>query len=258
MRKFLCCFVIITALFCSPAESNNFVEGWQSLNISCDCVEFNGQKFNRVLAVGDIHGQFSRFMSMYKKLNVSDSDLVIFLGDYIQGKKTGEELKTIQWLMEQSRRENFILLSGNKEREFLRDNNKNWALLRELNSVNDPELTKKVYEFFAGLKFYQELTIDGRDFVFAHAGINDDGTINPNDEFSLMFNKRFCRNYHGNKFVVIGHRPTQSEFGKKITVPVKVSGKNILMLDTNCKRKKGYSSCVNILTGEFWQSDKDF
>lgn len=257
MRKFLCCFMIITALFCSPAESNNFVEGWQSLNISCDSIVYNGKNFNRVLAIGDIHGQFSRFMSMYNKLNVSDSDLVIFLGDYIQGKKTGEELKTIQWLMEQSRRENFILLSGNKEREFLRDHNKNWALLRELNNVNDPELTKKVYEFFAGLKFYQELTINGRDFVFVHAGINDDGTINPDDEFFLMFNKRFCRNYYGDKFVVIGHRPVQSEFGKKITVPVKVHGKNILMLDTNCKRKKGYSSCVNILTGEFWQSDKN-
>ena len=219
MKKFLCCFVIITALLCSPAYSKNFVDGWQSLNISCDCVEFNGQKFNRVLVIGDIHGQFTRFMSMYNKLNVSDRDLVIFLGDYIEGKKFGEDLKTVQWLMEQSKKENFILLIGNKEREFLRDNNKDWALLRELNSVNDPELTRKIYEFFAGLKFYCELKICGRDFVFAHAGINNDGTINGDDEFSLMFNKKFCRNYYGNKFVVIGNRPTQAEFGKKFTVP---------------------------------------
>ena len=76
-------------------------------------------------------------------------------------------------------------------------------------------------------------------------------------EFDLMFDKRFCRKYDGETFVVIGHRPVQAEFGKDCTTPVKVEGRNILMVDTNCKRKKGFSSCVNVLTGEFWQNDKD-
>ena len=77
-------------------------------------------------------------------------------------------------------------------------------------------------------------------------------------EFDLMFNKKFCREYSGETIVVIGHRPVQAEFGQECTVPVKVEGRNVLMVDTGCKRPQGYSSCVNVLTGELWQSEKDW
>ena len=253
--------VLLLAHGCAAQEQR--VAGWSSFG---DSVEFGGKKYSRLLAIGDIHGQFSRFMSMYEKVGVNDDDLVIFLGDYIEGYKAGEDLKTVLWLMEQSRKENFVLLSGNWERKFLQDcideqgNLKNapkWHLVQELKTANDPGLIRKIRDFFSNLKFDQELQAGGRTFVFSHAGIKDGVPLTQQSEYDLMFDKRFCRKYAGESFVVIGHRPVQAEFGKNTTVPVKVEGRNILMVDTNCRREKGFSSCVNVLTGEFWQSDTD-
>lgn len=258
---FVLCFFIF-ANICSANE--NFVKNYVAFPSDIS-VEFNNKSFSRVLAIGDIHGQFTRFNSMYEKVGVNDKDLVIFLGDYIKGYKVGEDLKTVLWLMEKAKQDNFIFLSGNMERNFLREcfdetgnlkENKKWALSQELLNTHDNELIKKVYDFFSTLKFYQEINIGDKVFVFCHAGIKDDLPLNELTEFDLMYNKNFYQEYNGKRFVVIGHRPVQVAFGKDHTVPVKVEGKNILMIDTRCKRKKGYSSCVNVLTGEFWQSSE--
>ena len=264
MKKLFLLLICALMLACGCAAADDRVAGWPSF---CDSVEYGGKRYSRVLAIGDIHGQFSRFVSMYEKVGVKDDDLVIFLGDYIEGNKAGEDLKTVLWLIEQSRRENFILLSGNKEREFLRfcfdergafTDNGQWNLARELADANDSQLIRSVRDFFANLKFWQELRCGDKKLVFAHAGIREGVPLDQQEEFDLMFNKKFCRQYGGDVFVVIGHRPVQSEFGKNVTVPVKVEGRNVLMVDTNCKRKKGRSSCVNVLTGQFWQSDRDW
>ena len=43
----------------------------------------NDTPYKRILAVGDIHGKFNALKSLWKKLHVTDDDLVIFLGDYV-------------------------------------------------------------------------------------------------------------------------------------------------------------------------------
>lgn len=252
--------------FTENASDGNFVKDWAQYQIDDVPIEYNGKKYSRVLAIGDIHGQYTRFMSMYQKLNVTTNDLVIFLGDYVQGDKTGEDLKTLQWLIKQKENPNFIMLSGNMERESLKDCftddgilkeniGKKWAFAEGLKIHNLPQFNKKVFDFMSNLKFYCTLTIDGKDFIFCHAGIKEGVPLEQQDEFSLMFNKEFYKEYGGDKIVVIGHRPVQTVYGKDCTVPVKVPDRNILMVDTRCKKLQGYSSCVNILTGEFWQSD---
>ena len=264
MKKGLLIVLLLTLLAHACMANENRVAGWPTFE---GTVEYGHKQYRRVLAIGDIHGQFSRFCSMYEKLGVTDDDLVIFLGDYYEGDKAGEDLKTVLWLMDKSRQENVILLSGNWERKFLKEcideqgNLKDvpkWHFVQELKKADEPQLNQRIRGFFSTLKFYQELQIGGVPFVFCHAGIEDGVPLNKQTEFYLMFNKRFCRKYEGKPFVVIGHRPVEVEFGKNCTVPVKVEGRNILMVDTNCRRKIGYSSCVNVLTGEFWQSDKDW
>ncbi|MBR0074146.1 MAG: metallophosphoesterase, partial [Synergistaceae bacterium] len=109
MRKifaFVLCFFIF-ANICSANE--NFVKNYVAFPSDIS-VEFNNKSFSRVLAIGDIHGQFTRFNSMYEKVGVNDKDLVIFLGDYIKGYKVGEDLKTVLWLMEKAKQDNFIFL----------------------------------------------------------------------------------------------------------------------------------------------------
>ena len=255
--------------FAPKISDGNFVKDWSTLQIDDIPIEYKGRNYSRVLAIGDIHGNYTRFMSMYQKVDVTDNDLVIFLGDYIQGDKTGEDLKTLQWLIKQQENFNFIMLSGNMERDALKDCftkegtlkenlDKKWAFAEGLKVHNLPQFNKKVFDFMSNLKFYFTLMIDGKAFVFCHAGINERMPIHAQNEFSLMYNKEFYKEYEGNKIVVIGHRPVQTVYGNDCTVPMKVPNKNILMLDTRCKRLHGYSSCVNVLTGEFWQSDKDW
>ena len=255
--------------FNEDAADGNFVKDWVTLQIDDFPIEYNGRNYSRVLVIGDIHGNYTRFMSMYQKLEVTDNDLLIFLGDYIQGDKVGEDLKTLQWLIKQQKKHNFIILSGNMERKALKecftgDGNlkenlgKKWAFAEGLKVHNLPKFNKEVYDFMSNLKFYFTLTIDGKDFVFSHAGIKEGVPLENQDEFSLMFNKEFYREYEGDKIVMIGHRPVQTVYGKDCTIPMKVPDKNILMVDTRCKKLHGYCSCVNVLTGEFWQSDKDW
>lgn len=39
-------------------------------------------EYNRVLAIGDIHGQYEKLLSLYGKINFNpSSDKLIFLGD---------------------------------------------------------------------------------------------------------------------------------------------------------------------------------
>ncbi len=255
--------------FAPQISDGNFVKDWATLQIDDIPIEYNDKNYSRVLAIGDIHGNYTRFMSMYNKVEVTENDLVIFLGDYIQGDKVGEDLKTLQWLMPNNEKSNFIMLSGNMEREALKDCfnddgtlkenlDKKWAFAEGLKVHNFPQFTKKVFDFMSNLKFYFRITIDGKKFIFCHAGIKDGVAMEDQNEFTLMFNKEFYKEYEGDKIVVIGHRPVQTVYGKDVNVPVKVPDRNILMLDTRCKRLHGYSSCVNILTGEFWQSDKDW
>ena len=71
----------------------------------------------RILAIGDIHGNFTKFMSMYNKIGVTDRDIVIFLGDYID--RGTENKAMLEWIMEESKKENIIALRGNHEQMLL-------------------------------------------------------------------------------------------------------------------------------------------
>ncbi|MBR3050157.1 MAG: serine/threonine protein phosphatase, partial [Selenomonadaceae bacterium] len=75
----------------------------------------NDSPYKRIIAVGDIHGKFKRFMSLLKKLYVTDEDLIIFLGDYVdRGEGVAEVLERVI-----SHKKNFIFLRGNHEQMML-------------------------------------------------------------------------------------------------------------------------------------------
>ena len=111
----------------------------------------NDSPYKRILVIGDMHATYDKLLSLWKKLDVTDEDLVIFLGDYLYGMGDGDK------------------------------------------------------------------NIETRDYI-------------------------------GKTVIVVGHKSP-----KKI-IPLKVPGRNILMLDTHAK-EDGAFSCVDILSGELWQND---
>ena len=89
-------------------NTKNFVSGMENLIPSV-----NDTPYNRVIAIGDLHGMYERLISLWEKLNVTDRDKIVFLGDYID---RGEEVADVlQWVIKQSKKKNFIFLRGNHE-----------------------------------------------------------------------------------------------------------------------------------------------
>ena len=69
--------------------------------------------YGRVFAVGDIHGSFSHLKSLIDYLQPNDTDLWVFLGDYVdRGPQTRE---VIDLLLKLSERTTCVFLRGNHE-----------------------------------------------------------------------------------------------------------------------------------------------
>ena len=62
----------------------------------------NDSPYKRILAIGDIHAAFDKLMSLWKKLDVTEDDRVIFLGDYFYGMGK-KNIETLQWLIEHNK-----------------------------------------------------------------------------------------------------------------------------------------------------------
>jgi len=230
--------------------------------------------WQRILAVGDIHGHFTKFMSLYEKINVIDDDLIIFLGDYID--RGPEVAEILQWILTVKDKKNFIFLRGNHEDMMissLRDKENWWrysygqVTLQSLKKwlTAEPSAYEKVVHFITNLPLYHEMEIGGRQYIFCHAGIETGIPMREQSAEWLLWSRReFYDAYQGYAVVIVGHTPLQTlqeHFHLRKFIPFRVPHRNILMIDTGSFIDKSYGfsedgliSCVNILTGEFWQS----
>ena len=74
---------------------------------------------NNVWIVGDIHGYYDSFVKLVSKLNLNDEDLVISIGDMIDGGP--ESVGVVELFIEN---EQFLAILGNHEKMLLDDWNK--------------------------------------------------------------------------------------------------------------------------------------
>lgn len=226
-------------------EMENYVDGMKTF-LNSEAVDTSKIPYKRILAVGDIHGHFSEFMTLYKKLNVSEDDLLILLGDLIEG--GNENLSMIRWAMTENKKPNVIVLMGNAEDNFLHKPKKTF-LSEEL---KEPELVAQVIKFMKNMPTHYHIE---ETFFFCHAGINSKKPLNKQSKNRLLnSSKKFAKKYFGKTLVVVGHTPVR-KINESSTVPVKFPDRNVLFLDTEIKRG-GRISCVDVLSGQYWQSDK--
>ena len=216
----------------------------------------NDSDYKRILAIGDIHASFDKLISLWEKISVTDEDLVIFLGDYFQG--GDKNLKTLRWLMEHNKLKNIVMLLGNTDEDFL-------YYLKSLRSstLEESMLINEMCDFIKSLPLYYKIKIDGRDYIFCHAGINPNKPLEQQDKDELIWEQEeFYKDYNGDAVIIVGHKSPRKiwqyflpQFSELDTLqPVRIPHKNILLLDTRAKDLNGYLSCVDILTGEFWQN----
>lgn len=223
--------------------------------------------------IGDIHGGKKALEQVLEKANVSKTDTLIFLGDYVDG--WSESPQTIDFLINLQKSNNCIYLRGNHDELLLQwlqyqHDNKLWLSHGGASSVkayqNISVATKQKHiEFLLSLKNYY---IDKQNRLFVHAGFTNLKGINAEHyqrllfwdrslwELALCVNPNLPKNspYYPNRLklykeVFIGHTPVT-----QINETVPVNKANIWNIDTGAAFK-GPLSILDIETKEYWQSD---
>jgi serine/threonine protein phosphatase 1 len=193
----------------------------------------------RIFVIGDIHGCFDSLIELVEyKIQLQKKDKLILLGDYIdRGDKSKKVVDFIVELMENGF--DIIALIGNHEAMLLDayDNEKNiskWIQSGgnetlqsfEISSLKDIE--SKYVKFFKALRYYYSF----KDFLFVHAGFNDD-VPNPFTDFYSMLWK--CKESYTNplladKTIIHGHNPISvSQCEERI-----LAKHRVINIDTGC------------------------
>lgn len=261
----------------------NFVAGMENL-----IPKVNDSPYKRILAIGDVHAAFDKLISLWEKISVKDDDLVIFLGDYFYVPES-KNVETLQWILEHYQKKNLIFLRGNTDDEFLNyyyyslkfiinNPDRCESALKEIEYnidgfsqavQTDIDFPKKFFDFLDNIPNYYFIEVGGKKFFFCHAGVNPKCSLDEQKKIQLIGyedEENFYRNYFGDALIVVGHKSPKKIFEKFPEVfpdgteniskflPLKIPQKNILMLDTRARESKGFLTCVDVLTGEFWQS----
>ena len=230
-------------------------------------------EYRRIFALGDIHGRFDRLSSVFNKINFDpDKDFLIMLGDYID--RGNENLHCLQWAMKMSEFKNVVVLRGNHEQMMLyfyvmgtfestvwlpNGGNRTKAEI-DAWSKDDPKFLKKALAFIYERPLYHRMFINGKEYIFVHAGLKPGIPLEKQPEESLLWiREEFYNNYTGTAEVVCGHTPTpyigeiDGLKDRDPYFPVRLPNK-ITLIDTGSFLPKGRISCIDVLTGEIWQS----
>ena len=217
--------------------------------------------YKRILAIGDIHGELDKFLSLYQQLNFNPAqDLLIFLGDYID---RGEySFEALVWMYGHRQTKNIIMLRGNHEQMMLDyyDNycqdmlwlaNGGDVTAKALDRLDDG-LHEQYIAFVRNLPLQFQLQAGGKDFFFWHAGVNPAYPLTEQPPEDLLWiREKFFDHYKGKEIVVAGHTPVgYVHWGS--TRPI--IEENMILLDTGSYMTNGHISCVDVLSGQIWQS----
>ncbi|SHI44430.1 serine/threonine protein phosphatase 1 [Malonomonas rubra DSM 5091] len=239
---------------------------------------------SRLIAVGDIHGQYQMLQSLMEDVAPTDKDQLVFLGDYVdRGPQTPE---VIDWLIDfQKRYPQTVFLRGNHEQMLLdavvaadRKQSGRNTFLDDFMALKGRGLPSAVFYFVScggqeSLQAYnggdivedpcaalQRIPAEHVEFFsstvfywqyqqyfFVHAGVDPKdptGEKRQNEAF-LWQRKPLWKKVKGwDKIVVHGHTPVSEPY--------------ISQTEINIDTGAGYGDCLtacDVLQMRFWQSD---
>jgi serine/threonine protein phosphatase 1 len=204
-------------------------------------------KNKRLIAIGDIHGCFDPLCELVEqKIRIRKDDRIILLGDYIdRGSHSREVIDYILDLKQDGY--DILALTGNHESIMLDSiqNEKtlyNWFMnggeitLSSFGIESLNELDHKYLEFFKNLLYYYIQD----QFIFVHAGFNDDIADPFDDKFQMIWSRResYSNPAFNGKIIVHGHTPIPFTVCREDVT----SHNPVLNIDTGCvyDKIKGY------------------
>ena len=186
----------------------------------------------RTLAIGDIHGGLRALTQVLERANVTDSDKLIFMGDYVDG--WSESAQVMDRLIELSESNSCVFIKGNHDiwcEQWLADGTVNdiWYLhggketIESYEGYSD-ETKQRHLDFFEAMPVYH---IDEEQRLFVHAGFTSMHGVEREThretfyfdrtlwEMALTMDKRIARKseLYPNRLkhykeIYIGHTPT--------------------------------------------------
>lgn len=227
----------------------------------------------RTLVIGDIHGGLRALIQVFERASLSNTDRLIFLGDYVDG--WSESAQVMEYVMSLAERQPCIFIKGNHDvwcEEWLRTGkaDSKWLFhggqeTAESYHSLDTISRQKHLNFLEQMKYYE---VDELNRLYIHAGFTS--MHGPQQEFyssnfgwdrtlwemaltmdkrikkdSLLFPKRL-KLFHE---IYIGHTPTVY-----YNVDIPMQGCNVWNVDTGAAFK-GRLSVIDVDTKKFWQSD---
>ena len=195
---------------------------------------------SRLFAIGDIHGCFGSLREMVEdKIRLKKEDKLVLLGDYIDRGRQSREV--VDYIREQQGKGfDITTLSGNHEAMLLDAidggtehlllwlYNGGSATMKSFNIYSPGELDPEYVEFFRNLQY----NYGHENFLFVHAGFNDDETDPFADKYHMIWQSRdsYSNPKLAGKTVIHGHRPVLPE-QVKFMVAEKY---RVLNIDTGC------------------------
>jgi serine/threonine protein phosphatase 1 len=227
----------------------------------------------RTFVIGDIHGALKALIQVIERAQVKEEDLLIFLGDYVDGWSQSPEV--INYLIQLKETHNCIFMRGNHDDLCYRwlkfdESNETWLMHGGKATVSAyekiPYNFRKIHiHFFENLNNYH---IDAANRLFIHAGFTSHNGVTYEYfekmfywdrslwELALAMDKDLKQGdlYYPKRLthyseIFIGHT-SLSRIGE--SVPKNVV--NVWNMDTGAAHKSPLT-IMDIDTKEYWQSD---
>lgn len=226
------------------------------------------QKF----VIGDIHGGLKALKEVLAKTPIQKEDLLIFLGDYVDG--WSESAETIDFLMDLSKEQKCIFIRGNHDElvlDYLKNgiNLKSWrdhggeATIQNYAAQSEETIAKHIAFLEETILYY----VDDENRLFIHGGFaNHRGPQHEYYPHLMCWDRslwetacaidpkltpediRYPNRLRMFKEIYIGHTPVT-----RIGRDTPTNFANVWNIDTGAAFK-GSLSILNVATKEYWQS----
>jgi len=231
---------------------------------------------SRTLVIGDIHGGLRALHQIMERANVSITDTLIFLGDYVDG--WSQSPQVLDFLIDLGTKQNCIFIRGNHDElllDWLTGNTKNFNETMwfkhggEATVIAYSTLSEsKKQTHIAFLKSLQDYFLDEQNRLFVHAGFTNMNGVNYEYfpklfywdrtlwETALALNENIDKDspFYPKRFtlyneIYIGHTPVT-----RIEQTVPIQKACIWNVDTGAAFK-GPLTIMDVNTKLFWQSE---
>lgn len=207
----------------------------------------------RTFVIGDIHGCLTSLELMEEFIGFNAVDTIILLGDYID---RGPDSKGVMdWCIDAKTRFNLVTIIGNHElmmheakgevEDYL-----SWIMNGGQDTLRSfgcklKEIPQIYWDFIYDCELYHETS----DYIFVHGGLeHDKALVDQTPDAACWIRFRDLRPHQSKKTVICGHTPTKDKEPE-----IKDFG---ICLDTHVFNSQGYLTCLQIDTGEYWQTSE--